>query len=88
MTDKKMKCTSQQMLKVILRGIDRNALTPEQNLFASVIGVAISDLSDKNHRNSAEAYFSGDSFPIHCELVGIDSDAAKRLLKIGGFLPS
>lgn len=83
-----MKCTSQQMLKVILRGIDRSALTPEQNLFASVIRVAISDLSGKNHRNSAEAYFNGDSFQIHCELVGIDADAAKRLLKTGGFLPS
>ena len=84
----KAKCSSQQMLKVIKRNMQIKAdeLRPEHNLILAVIGCAITDLLDKKHRRSAEAFFNHELFHRYCDLIGLHHDAAKRLLVQGGFL--
>ena len=84
----KAKCTSQQMLKVIKRnmGIKADELKPEHNLILAVIGSAITDLLDKTHRRSAEAFFNHELFHGYCNLIGLHPEATKQLLVQGGFL--
>lgn len=82
------KCTPQQMVKVIRRNMKArsDAMIPEHNLILAIIGSAISDLSDKWYRKSSLSFFNGELFELYCSFMGLNPDAIKELLVMGGYL--
>lgn len=59
-----------------LRGVDGVVL--------AVISQAVADLRSDAHRADALAYFSGDTYRSHLDLLGVDGDALPVALVEGG----
>lgn len=83
-----IKCTTTQMMKVIIREIElpNGDLTQEHRLILAVIEQAISDLLVEWEMRSARSFFRGELFVTYCELVGLHPEAVRRKLVEGGFL--
>lgn len=83
-----LKCTVQQMMRVIKRQIPTPEIDykPEHKMVVALFACAVTDLTSKSYRHSAVDFFNSDGFDMWCDLVNIDADSTRQLLITGGFL--
>ena len=76
------------MIKIIKRKIDmkEEEMYPEYKLVIAIIGVAVTDLRNRTHRQSAIEFFDQELFRTYCTLIGLNPETTKQLLVQGGFL--
>lgn len=83
-----IRCYPHSMMNVITRNseLSRDEMRGEHKLIFAIINCAVHDLLEFSQAKNAEAFFHHELFDRYCNLVYLNPDATRGLLRKGGYI--